>query len=302
MNNSRRDRRLRLWTSPDELEDKCLLSPGTLSHLPRPAVEVHSLKGALAEQTPKPDAHAHKANHTAKLKAHAHKANHTPKTKAHAHKAHPKPRTISPPVVWTYPGPMPTPTPAPNPTPTPTPTPTPMPTPNPTPTPPPNPQIPVINQAVLAFAEAHVGQEVGNGQCTDLVAAAYGAAGAESESKLGPTGPDANYVWGTPVDTVTTANRSLAGVLPGDVIQFSDVTLVHTTTYPNGSWVTTTQTAEHHTAIVESVSGSTIFVLEQNVGSATTPDSVRYTVQHGTYDLNDLQNGTMWIFQPISLG
>ena len=135
----------------------------------------------------------------------------------------------------------------------------------------------MINQEVLAFAEAHVGQEVGNGQCTDLVAAAYGAAGAESESKLGPTGPDANYVWGTPVDTVTTANRSLAGVLPGDVIQFSDVTLVHTTTYPNGSWVTTTQTAEHHTAIVESVSGSTIFVLEQNVGSATTPDSVRYT-------------------------
>jgi hypothetical protein len=159
----------------------------------------------------------------------------------------------------------------------------------------------MVNQKVVAFAEAHLGQKVGQGECTDLAEAAYAAAGAESESMLGPTGPDANYVWGTLVTTVTTANHSLAGVLPGDVIQFRDVTLVHTTTYPNGSWYTTTQTAAHHTAIVESVSGSTIYVLEQNVGSANTPDSVRHTVQHGTYNINDLQSGTMWIYQPISL-
>jgi hypothetical protein len=158
----------------------------------------------------------------------------------------------------------------------------------------------VVNQKVLAFAESHVGQEVGQGQCTDLVEAAYAAAGAVPESQLGPTGADADYVWGTLVATVTTANRSLAGVLPGDVIQFRDVSLVHTTTYPNGSWSTTTKTAEHHTAIVESVSGSTISVLEQNVGDANTPDSVRYSDQHGTYNLSDLQTGTMWIYQPIS--
>jgi hypothetical protein len=159
----------------------------------------------------------------------------------------------------------------------------------------------MTNQEVVGFAEAHLGQKVGSGECTDLVDAAYAAAGAESESQLGPTGPTANYVWGTLVGTVTTANHSLAGILPGDVIQFSDVTLVHTTTYPNGSWYTTTKTAEHHTAIVESISGSTINVLEQNVGDANTPDSVRYTDQRGTYDLNDLQTGTMWIYQPISL-
>ena len=116
----------------------------------------------------------------------------------------------------------------------------------------------MTNQKVLAFAEANLGHKVGRGECTDLAEAAYAAAGAESESKLGPTGPDANYVWGTLVDTVTTANRSLAGVLPGDVIQIRDVTLVHTTKNPDGSWYTTTKTAGHHTAIVESVSGSTI--------------------------------------------
>ena len=160
----------------------------------------------------------------------------------------------------------------------------------------------MTNQKVVAFAEANVGQKVGRGECTDLAEAAYTAAGAESESKLGPTGPDADYVWGTLVDTVTTSNHSLAGVLPGDVIQIRDVMLVHTTKNPDGSWYTTTTTASHHTAIVESVSGSIIHVLEQNVGDANTPDSVRYTVQHGTYDLGDLQSGTMWIYHPISAG
>jgi hypothetical protein len=159
----------------------------------------------------------------------------------------------------------------------------------------------VVNQKVLAFAEANLGQKVGHGECTDLADAAYAAAGAESETKLGPTGPNADYVWGTLVSTVTGPGSSLAGVLPGDVIQFRNVTLVHTTHNPDGSWYTTTKSAAHHTAIVESVSGSTINVLEQNVGDASTPDSVRYTVQRGTYDVSDLQTGTMWIYQPIAL-
>jgi hypothetical protein len=131
--------------------------------------------------------------------------------------------------------------------------------------------------------------------------AAYTAAGAVPFSKLGPTGPNDDYVWGNLVDTVTTANRSLAGILPGDVIQFRDVLLVHTVTGSNGSWSTSTKSAPHHTAVVEAVHGSTIYVLEQDVGDAGTPDSVRYTVQHGSYDLNDLQAGTMWIYQPIPL-
>jgi hypothetical protein len=159
-----------------------------------------------------------------------------------------------------------------------------------------------VNQKVVAFAQAHLGQKVGpSGECTDLVIAAYAAANAKSEAMLGPTGPNADYVWGTPVATLTTANQSLAGILPGDVIQFRDVTLVHTTTFPDGSWYTTTKTAAHHTAIVESVSGTTISVLEQNVGSASTPDSVRRTDQRGSYDLSDLQSGTMWVYQPIAL-
>src|SRR5262245_55642113 len=105
MNDSRRARRVRLWPGLDELEDKCLLSPGTLGHLPKPAIEVQTLKAAQAKHAPKFHAHALKAKHAPKLHAHAPKAKHTPKLHAHAPKAHPKPPTISPPVVGTAPDP-----------------------------------------------------------------------------------------------------------------------------------------------------------------------------------------------------
>ena len=105
MNNSRRARRIRLWPGLDELEDKCLLSPGTLGHLPRHAVEVHTLQVAQTKHAAKPSAHAPMAKHTTKPNVHAPKAKHTPKPKAHAPKAHPKLPTLSPPVARDSPSP-----------------------------------------------------------------------------------------------------------------------------------------------------------------------------------------------------
>jgi hypothetical protein len=66
MNNSRRGGRVRLRPGLEALEDKCLLSQGTLGHLPRHAIEVHSLKAAQARPTPTPVAHAQKAKHALK--------------------------------------------------------------------------------------------------------------------------------------------------------------------------------------------------------------------------------------------
>ena len=62
INISRHARRVRLWPSLDALEDKCLLSSGTLGELPRATVEVHTLNADQAKHTPKPDAHAHKTS------------------------------------------------------------------------------------------------------------------------------------------------------------------------------------------------------------------------------------------------
>jgi hypothetical protein len=162
---------------------------------------------------------------------------------------------------------------------------------------------PALNQAVLAFAQAHLGQQVGDGECATLVSDAYAATGAVPFYDLGPSGPSDNYVWGNPVATLTAPGQSTAGILPGDVIQFSNVTLVHTTYGANGSWTRTTQTAPHHTAIVTGVSGGVISVIEQNVeGPGVAPNLVK-TVQFGTIDLSDLQPaGTLWVYRPIALG
>jgi hypothetical protein len=153
----------------------------------------------------------------------------------------------------------------------------------------------------LQFAQGALGTMVGQGQCTDLAIAAFSAAGARSFSVLGPSGPNDDYVWGTPVATLNTGNRTTAGILPGDVIQFRDASFMHVTHYANGSTSWSTWTASHHTAIVVSVSGSTINLIQQNAGDSSAPVSVRETVQLGSIDMGDIQSGTMWVYRPIAV-
>src|SRR4051794_18242519 len=121
MSNSRRACRVRLQPGLDVLEDRCLLSSGTVSHHPRHAIEVQALKAAQARHTPKPAAHVQKARHAPRPAAHAHKVTHTPKPNAHAHKAHSKLPKSSPPVFVYAPPPTPSPTPTPTASPAPSP-------------------------------------------------------------------------------------------------------------------------------------------------------------------------------------
>jgi hypothetical protein len=71
MNNSRRLGRVRLRPGLDELEDRCLLSQGTLGHPPMHAIEAHSLKAGQVRLTPTPIALAQIAKHALKPIAHA---------------------------------------------------------------------------------------------------------------------------------------------------------------------------------------------------------------------------------------
>ena len=63
-----------------------------------------------------------------------------------------------------------------------------------------------LQNAVVSFAQRNLGKTVlppastrapSDAQCTDLAEAALISAGGKTEAQLGPTGPDANYVWGT---------------------------------------------------------------------------------------------------------
>jgi hypothetical protein len=108
--------------------------------------------------------------------------------------------------------------------------------------------------------------KVGRGECTDLVDAALKSAMAK---------PGNNYVWGT-------LKRRPA---MGDIIQFEGC-------YFEAPGKTRWFTMEHHTAIVESASGSVVTLLHQNAGGdgATRRD---------TLDLSWLKRGSYKIYAPV---
>jgi hypothetical protein len=145
----------------------------------------------------------------------------------------------------------------------------------------------------LAFAERHLGRQVGDGQCTALVIPALEGAGARTS--LGPSWPPAGPVWGRLVLEELGApggGRTVAGgfdaVRPGDVIQFGGAFFVRDTpTF--SSW----QSYPLHTAVVEASLGDGRFaVLQQNVNG-------NLTVQRGVIDYAQLVTGTVWVYQPV---
>ncbi len=159
------------------------------------------------------------------------------------------------------------------------------------------------NSTVAAWCAAHLGQMVGNGQCADLANQALIATGHETFYQTGgPTGPDSDYVWGQLVATITTANCKtlpMGTIQAGDILQFRNVTTMHTTTYPNGGWSSETMTATHHTAVAagtesdSSGSGTIVDTFEQN------DNDVQLVVRNQWY-LADLTGGTIWVYRPIN--
>lgn len=145
--------------------------------------------------------------------------------------------------------------------------------PAPDPNPPPADPAPVasINDKVLSFAKDHLHTQVGNGDCWTLVDQALRAAGADTRG-------DAGYVFG--------ATIPLSQVAPGDVLQFENVHFKHVDAH---SWYT--QEFPHHTAIVASVDGSKITLLNQNVNGDR-------TVQYTTIDMADFVDGTITAYHP----
>lgn len=147
-----------------------------------------------------------------------------------------------------------------------------------------------LGSQVLAYAVAQLGKcvdgngkvrqpcpplpmgQVGDGECTHLVQAALASVGARFTS--------GSYVWGTKVD---------APYHPGDVIQLFNAKLVG----PNGWWETSSQ----HSAIIESVSGGVLNVIEQNTWVDNSKTNRRY-VTRGTINLNwKLERGSYIVYR-----
>jgi hypothetical protein len=118
-----------------------------------------------------------------------------------------------------------------------------------------------LNQKVVEFARAKLGQQVGAGECWDLAEDDVTQAGGESSKTLtgvkGKAFESADYKWGTEVKLDTAQ--------PGDVLQFKGHESKET--MQGGAWQS--QTRGHHTAIVEKNLGDgRLIILEQHVRPA----------------------------------
>lgn len=142
---------------------------------------------------------------------------------------------------------------------------------------------PPLNERVLMFCRNHAGDRVGDGQCSRLAEAAVSFAGARSWVGLTPRG-SGDYVWGRLVCTLDPDHLKFDKVLPGDIVQLRDAHFQGA----DGSSLD----AEHHTAVVKSVTDAEIVVWNQNHGG-------RMFVVETTYRVGDLKRGWLRVYRPF---
>ena len=106
---------------------------------------------------------------------------------------------------------------------------------------------------MLTFAQNKLGQKVGDGDCTRLIEAALEAVGAKPGANFDSPG---FYTWGRLVAAGET-------MLAGDIIQFAPGTRFQTPT--SSLWM---DSFFGHAAIIESISGTTITMLNQNMAGS----------------------------------
>lgn len=129
-----------------------------------------------------------------------------------------------------------------------------------------------INDKLVTTIIGKLGGKEGDGECWTLVENAILAHGGTSSKTLTPDSgdskkfADADYVWG---DTVTYP----AGLEKGDILQFRNYVMKIVTnedvTFLDGSGYYADRSKEkgrpHHTAVIETISGTRVTILEQNI-------------------------------------
>jgi hypothetical protein len=132
-----------------------------------------------------------------------------------------------------------------------------------------------INQRVVRFARAHLGRQVGDGECWTLADQALRFAGARRPGRRGY----GTYVFGRRIPAT--------GLLPGDILQMERVRFEHRGAGGRRSW----QEFGHHTAIVVQVRGTELTILHQNFNGSR-------AVQRTTIDLDDRVRGSVVFYRP----
>jgi len=126
-----------------------------------------------------------------------------------------------------------------------------------------------FNAKILEFALNHLGQQVGNGECWTLAAEALLYAGAK---------PADGYVFGAVIP--------LSSAQPGDILQFESAVFAGQAYWMQMGF-------PHHTAIVDSVQGTSMVILNQNF------NNVR-RVQTTLINFADMNSGSVIAYRAVA--
>jgi hypothetical protein len=129
--------------------------------------------------------------------------------------------------------------------------------------------LPPLNAKILAFAQASIGQQIGNGECWTLGAEALAVAGAQ---------PPEVYDFGDEIP--------LDKALPGDILQFYSAKFVDGNSY-------LIMGAPNHTGVLSNISGSRWTMLNQNVNGDR-------RVQPTTFNIEQLTEGTITVYRAVA--
>lgn len=147
-------------------------------------------------------------------------------------------------------------------------------------------------QKIVAFCREHLGQQVGDGECAALAAAALRQAGARLPGRDYPGQGD--YVWGELVCYVQGGGRpqgNLTDIKPGDIIQFRDARFSGRNREGSGTY---SLVADHHTAVVVALQSDRVTLSCYAQHGDGTSD-----VRASNLYLDDLREGWLRFYRPI---
>jgi hypothetical protein len=133
-------------------------------------------------------------------------------------------------------------------------------------------KLPITNAKVIEYVNSMIGKKVGRGECWDLASEALDYADAR---------------WSSPYNYGMKVNYKTEKLMPGDIIQATNVSMESKTQTSITRW----KMAVHTAIVYEVKSGGEIVIAEQNV------DGVR-KVMTNTWNLNDIKSGKMEFFRP----
>jgi hypothetical protein len=155
---------------------------------------------------------------------------------------------------------------------------------------------PTVSEKVVAFCQANLGKQVGDGECYTLAAQALKTAGARPQHALGDNPDPGDYVWGKLVCLLEAKEGQPVGadkakaVKPGDVVQFRDVRF-DGQREDGGTYF---WNFNHHTAVVAGLKNGDreLQLLHQNANG-------KRFVHEFTCNLDDLKAGWLRVYRPI---